>query len=49
MITKKMLRVLGVVTTVAGGALTLLSGWVEDKKMQQTIVEEVEKALAKKK
>lgn len=41
------LKVLGIVTTVIGTGVTLLSGWVNEQKMNETIEEKVNEALAK--
>lgn len=40
-------KALGVITTLAGGALTLLSNIIEDKKMEEVIAEKVAEAVAK--
>lgn len=39
-------KTIGVLTTIAGGVLALISNTVEDKKMEETIKNEVDKALA---
>lgn len=39
-------KALGILTTIAGGALTLLSSLIEDKKMEEVIAEKVAEALA---
>ena len=39
-------KAIGVMATIAGGILTLLSNIADDKKMEETIKEEVNKALA---
>lgn len=41
-------KVIGVLATIAGGALTLLSQFVEEKQRDEAIKEEVRKALAEK-
>lgn len=41
-------KVLSIVTTLLGIGVTLVSGYVQDKKMEQTIVAEVAKAVAEK-
>lgn len=42
----KVIKVLGIVGTVIGMGATLLSGWVDDKKMEAKIDECVDKKLA---
>ena len=39
-------KVIGVLATIAGGALTLLSQLIEEKQRDEVIKEEVRKALA---
>lgn len=39
-------RIIGVVGMVLGGAASLLSGWANEKKMEQTVEKKVNKALA---
>lgn len=41
-------KVIGVLATIAGGALTLLSQFIEEKQRGEVIKEEVRKALAEK-
>ena len=41
-------KVIGVLATIAGGALTLLSQLIEEKQRDEVIKEEVRKALAEK-
>lgn len=41
-------KVIGVLATIAGGALTLLSQFIEEKQRDEVIKEEVRKALAEK-
>lgn len=43
----KLIKVLSIVTTVLGIGVTLVSGLVQDKKLEQLVVKEVEKAVAK--
>ena len=43
-----LIKVLGVVTTVMGMAVSLLSDWVGERKMDEKIDEKVNEALAKK-
>lgn len=43
----KLIKVLSIVTTVLGIGVTLVSGFVQDKKMEQLVVKEVEKAVTK--
>lgn len=42
------IKVLSIVTTLLGIGVTLVSGYVQDKKMEQTIVSKVAEALAEK-
>lgn len=42
-------KALGVLTTLAGGALTLLSSLIEDKKLEEVVAEKVAEALASRK
>lgn len=39
-------KVIGVLATIAGGTLTLLSQFIEEKQRDEVIKEEVRKALA---
>lgn len=41
-------KVLSIVTTLLGIGVTLVSGYVQDKKMEQMVVAEVAKAIAPK-
>lgn len=41
-------KLMGVLLTILGGIATLASNYVEDKKMEETIAEEVQKQLAEK-
>lgn len=41
-------KVIGVLATIAGGALTLLSQFIEEKQRDEVIKEEVRKALSEK-
>ena len=43
----KLIKVLSIVTTVLGIGVTLVSGFVQDKKLEQLVVKEVEKAITK--
>lgn len=43
----KLINVLIIVTTVLGIGVTLVSGFVQDKKLEQLVVKEVEKAVTK--
>lgn len=45
----KWLKVLGVATAAAGVGISLLSGWVGDKKTDKLIEEKVQKAIQEKK
>lgn len=41
-----MIKFIGIAATIIGMGATLLSNWVEDKKMEERIEEEVNNALA---
>ena len=43
---KNMIKILGLAATVFGVGATLISDWVKDQKMNDTIEEKVNKALA---
>lgn len=43
----KLIKVLSIVTTVLGIGVTLVSGFVQNKKLEQLVVKEVEKAVTK--
>lgn len=43
----KLIKVLSIVTTVLGTGVTLVSGFIQDKKLEQLVVKEVEKAVTK--
>lgn len=43
----KLIKVLSIVTMVLGIGVTLVSGFVQDKKLEQLVVKEVEKAVTK--
>lgn len=43
----KMIKILGFAATLIGAAATVLSNWVDDKKMDEKIEEKVNEALAK--
>lgn len=45
---EKMIKILGLTATVVGMGATLVSGWVADKKMDETIGKKVAEALTKK-
>lgn len=40
-------KLVGILTTIAGAGLSLVSGMAEDKKMEATIEDKVEEALAR--
>lgn len=42
----KMIKVIGLIATVAGVGVNLLSEWVDKKKMDEKIEEKVDEALA---
>ena len=46
--TKKMIKILGIVATVVGAGASIVSDFVNDKKMDDKINEKVAEALAKK-
>lgn len=46
--TSKMVKAIGVMTTVIGMGVQLMTSWVDDKKMDETIEKKVNDALAKK-
>ena len=43
---EKSIKALGILVTIIGFGLTLITGWVEDKKMNDKIDERVKKAIA---
>lgn len=43
----KLIKVLSIVTTVLGIGVTLVSGFVQDKMLEQLVVMEVKKAVTK--
>jgi len=47
MINKNLIKVLGLGATVIGVAATLITDWVNDKKMDEKIDEKINEALAK--
>ena len=44
---KNLIKVLGITATITGMGATLISDWVNDKKMDEKIEERVNEALAK--
>lgn len=46
MINGKMVKILGIVATVVGMGTTLLTDWVNEKKMDEKINEKIDEALA---
>lgn len=46
MLASTTIKAIGIATTVAGAGLSLVSAWVDDKKMEEKINEGIEKALA---
>lgn len=44
---RKLIKVLGIAATVIGMGATLITDWVNDKKMDEKIEEKVNEALAK--
>ena len=47
MINGKLIKVLGIAATVIGMGATLVTDWVNDKKMDEKILEKVNEAFAK--
>lgn len=45
---KKVISILGILATVGGAGLTLVSNWVSEKKTEEKIEELVNKAISKK-
>ena len=41
----KVIRIVGIATTVIGAAATVVSNWVEEQKNNQKIIEEVSKQV----
>ena len=46
MINGKMVKILGIVGTVVGMGATLLTDWVNEKKMDEKIIKKINEALA---
>lgn len=46
MINEKMVKILGIAATVVGMGATLLTDWVNDKKMDEKIIKKINEALA---
>lgn len=44
---KKLIRIIGLAATVIGMGATLITDWVNDKKLEERIDEKVDEALAK--
>lgn len=44
---KSKLKTIGILATIAAGVISLVSNVIEDKKMEETIEEKVNEALAK--
>lgn len=42
----KVIKAIGIATTVIGAGVSVLSSWVDDKKMEERIEERIDKALA---
>jgi len=49
MINGKMVKILGIVATVVGMGATLLTDWVNEKKMDEKIYEKINEALTNRK
>ncbi len=47
MINGKLIKILGIAATVIGMGATLITDWVNDKKMDEKIEEKINEALAK--
>lgn len=45
----KLIKVIGIAATVLGMGATLITSWVDDKKMDEKIIKKVEEALANRK
>lgn len=48
MFTGPVIKGIGIAATVVGVGASLVSGWVDDKKMEEKIEEKVNEAIAKK-
>ena len=48
MLNSTTIKVIGVATSIAGAGISMISSWVEDKKMDEKIDERIEKAFAEK-
>lgn len=48
MISGKLIKIIGLATTVVGAGITLLNDWVNDKKLDAKIAEKLTEGLAKK-
>lgn len=48
MFTGNLIKILGIAATIVGMGATLISEWVNEKKMDEKIEEKVNEALAKK-
>ena len=46
MINEKMIKILGIVATTVGIGATLLTDWVNEKKMDEKIIKKINEALA---
>ena len=42
----KVIKTIGIITSAAGFGLSLISGWVDDKKMEIEVAKQVSKAVA---
>lgn len=47
MVKKLSIRVLGIAATIVGMSATLISSWVDEKKMEEKVEEKVNEALAR--
>lgn len=43
----KLVKIIGMGASLAGIAISLLTDWVDEQKMKETVKEEVDKAMAK--
>ena len=46
MTNEKMIKILGITATVVGIGVTLLTDWVNEKKMDEKIIKKINEALA---
>lgn len=46
MLNSTAIKIIGIATTLIGAGVSVLSSWVDDKKMEERIEEGIDKALA---